>query len=369
MCIIVAFILTICWRKRRSQTADINVAKIESGVQHNVLGNWNKTSRRSMHISTYNKPYFGAQTWGILNDTSDCDLPSNMQCTYSDGPDKANISHAIIFKGELVGEAMPAYRPPGQQWIFYEMESPVFIRKKVNVDWKKIRYIFNYTITYSTKSDLTIPYGGCRSVDTRLKMINYFEKKTRLAAWFVSHCQTQSKREKYVTELMKYMPVDVYGECGNYSCPVDDSKDVVRPTECELAVINNSKFYLGFENALCEEYITEKCFVYMRFNSIVVVYGSGQYQKLLPPNSFINARDYKSPAALAMDLLAIANDEQRYNSFFHWKTFYQCGYHMAPLNLCDVCRLLHEQEKTGEKKIVDIDEFWSVDRMCSEPIV
>ena len=104
-----------------------------------------------------------------INDTRDCDLPSSMHCTYSDGPDKANISDAIMFKGELVGKEMPAYRPPGQLWIFYELESPVFMRERVHVDWNKIRYIFNYTITYSTKSDITLPYGEWGSVDTKLE--------------------------------------------------------------------------------------------------------------------------------------------------------------------------------------------------------
>ena len=67
-----------------------------------------------------------------INDTRDGDLPSSMHCTYSDGPDKANMSDAIMFK---------------------------------------IQYIFNCTITYSTKSDITLslPYGEWGSVDTKLE--------------------------------------------------------------------------------------------------------------------------------------------------------------------------------------------------------
>jgi len=36
----------------------------------------------------------------------------------------------------------------------------------------------------------------------------------KLAAWFVSHCHTSSQREKYVTELQKYIDVDIFGYCG-----------------------------------------------------------------------------------------------------------------------------------------------------------
>ncbi|KAK6017604.1 hypothetical protein OSTOST_16871 [Ostertagia ostertagi] len=42
--------------------------------------------------------------------------------------------------------------------------------------------------------------------------------KTKGAAWFVSHCATNSKREVYVKELKESFPVDVYGGCGHLKC-------------------------------------------------------------------------------------------------------------------------------------------------------
>lgn len=35
-----------------------------------------------------------------------------------------------------------------------------------------------------------------------------FVKRPRLVAWMSSHCPTISKREEYVRELAKYIPVD-----------------------------------------------------------------------------------------------------------------------------------------------------------------
>ena len=39
-------------------------------------------------------------------------------------------------------------------------------------------------------------------------------KKSKLAFWLVSACNTDSKRMEYVQELQKFIPVDIYGKCG-----------------------------------------------------------------------------------------------------------------------------------------------------------
>ena len=65
------------------------------------------------------------------------------------------------------------------------------------------------------------------------KAIRYFEDKSNRSvsednlftrrkkiAWLVSHCETNSEREKYAKELSRYIPVDVYGKCGK-DCPGD----------------------------------------------------------------------------------------------------------------------------------------------------
>ena len=38
--------------------------------------------------------------------------------------------------------------------------------------------------------------------------------KNKTAAWFVSHCATQARRELYVKKLKKHVDVDIYGKCG-----------------------------------------------------------------------------------------------------------------------------------------------------------
>ena len=78
----------------------------------------------------------------------------------------------------------------------------------------------------------------------------------RLVSWVVSNCnRVTSKRMEYVEELMKYIPVDIYGRCGDYPCA---NKSGTFP--CDYKVAINYKFYLAFENSICVDYVTEKFF-------------------------------------------------------------------------------------------------------------
>jgi hypothetical protein len=74
-------------------------------------------------------------------------------------------------------------------------------------------------------------------------------------AWFVSNCNGNNARQKYVQELQKYITVDIYGKCGTKSCARSTKR------ECFEMLNQDYKFYLAFENANCKDYITEKLFV------------------------------------------------------------------------------------------------------------
>lgn len=71
-------------------------------------------------------------------------------------------------------------------------------------------------------------------------------------SWMVSHCETESRREDYVRELREHIQVDVYGGCGNLSCPRSDQW--ISNPECYELLGQKYKFYLSFENTLCKDY-------------------------------------------------------------------------------------------------------------------
>ncbi len=120
--------------------------------------------------------------------------------------------------------------------------------------------------------------------------------KRAAAAWFVSHCATQARRELYVKRLKKHLPVDVYGKCGHLQCSRDNE------TECYLKAETNYKFYLSFENSVCEDYVTEKFFNVMRYNLIPVTYNGVNMSAVAPRHSYINTLDFKTVSALGQYL-------------------------------------------------------------------
>ena len=74
--------------------------------------------------------------------------------------------------------------------------------------------------------------GDKHCTDTLYRFIKQFGKKAArglrpnladgkigLAVQFVSNCHSSSRREFYVRELQKDIPVDVYGDCGDFKCP------------------------------------------------------------------------------------------------------------------------------------------------------
>ena len=73
------------------------------------------------------------------------------------------------------------------------------------------------------------------------------------------------------------------------------------------------RFYLAFENAVCEDYITEK-FWKMK-NLIVPIVLKGSYYQgnpTIPEGSYIAADQFESPKALAKYLKYLESNETEY---------------------------------------------------------
>ena len=92
----------------------------------------------------------------------------------------------------------------------------------------------------------------------RQKVLDRIKKRSKAGngvrvVWMASHCETNSRREKYVQQLREHMAVDVYGGCGNMSCQRNETHWISEP-ECYGILANRGyKFYLSFENSICKE--------------------------------------------------------------------------------------------------------------------
>ncbi|XP_014671283.1 PREDICTED: alpha-(1,3)-fucosyltransferase C-like [Priapulus caudatus] len=189
-----------------------------------------------------------------------------------------------------------------QRWVFFLAESPQNTLKMK--DFSQLNSQFNWTVTYRLDSDIVFRYGTIERIPVSQQHVatswhtppsatdGRNRNRKRLVAWFVSNCHTASRREEYVREMRKYVPVDVYGKCGDLSCPRASNI-------CDRLLDNSYMFTLAFENSLCRDYVTEKLFLSLKRNSVLVVMGNANYSCIAPPNSYIDVADFASPKDLA----------------------------------------------------------------------
>lgn len=140
---------------------------------------------------------------------------------------------------------LPPRRHPKQKYVFVSIESSHYYP----MTSPKYQSFFNWTWTYRLDSDVPYAYitvrdsqGNTIGPSKDVKWLSQAEmdpvskeletklmSKKKAAAWMVSNCKALSKREVFVQklqqELKKFdLQVDVYGKCGNLSCPTGDSK-------------------------------------------------------------------------------------------------------------------------------------------------
>ena len=173
-------------------------------------------------------------------------------------------------------------------------------------------------------------------------------------SWFVSNCDTASKRESYVEELSRFIPVEIIGKCSKNRLRCSRDENCFERT--------NSAFYLSFENELCHNYVTEKLYNALESDLIPVVLNGGFERDLLPPNSFIDAKDFKSPKHLAEYILNMSDGE--YSDYFKWKSE---GFGLVKnynKYLCQLCEILHHDNKNNYSAKYSNFAFWWHKQKC-----
>ncbi|XP_046563375.1 alpha-(1,3)-fucosyltransferase C-like [Haliotis rubra] len=285
-------------------------------------------------------------------------------------------SDAVIFNSQFIEGDIPP-RKPDQVWIFHNSEVPY--HKSTNRPYHRNPWSssFNWTMAYRHDSDIFRPYGVLRR-RPNIPIKNYtsiVRKKTKLVAWMASNCADWSKRRSYVRELQKHIQVDIYGACGKMVFSRLRNKEW-------MAYLNETyKFYLAFENNYCLDYITEKLFNYFTLDLVTVVRGGGNYSRDVPPNTYLNVADFKSPKELADRLWFLHYNTDRYIDILKRKeryyyqnedyrfTFLGSPYieqHYEQEPMCDLCRRLRDITHY-RKTIPDILSWWKKG-LCRNPV-
>lgn len=300
---------------------------------------------------------------------------SAARCLFTNNRSLARDAAAILFHASrLTLTDLPTERQPMQKWIFYTMESPYHHRRR-KVDLSRFNNAFNLTVTYSSASNIQTTYGTCAqkpahsssimktgddSQQQQLTRSVLRQKKSKMAAWFVSNCNTAGNRELYVRLLRQYIPVDIYGRCGKLRCASSNEDQCYRMLE------KTYLFYLAFENSICADYVTEKVYniLIKRVDVIPVVYGGADYASILPPHSFISAAAFHSPEELSTYLIYLSKNGTAYDEYFAWRESYVCMKAYWPPALCQ-----YLYENIDKTTIVDnLNTFWSPEARCTQDL-
>ena len=115
-----------------------------------------------------------------------------------------------------------------------------------------------------------------------------------------------------ITKIKKYIDLDICGDCGK-PCG---------PRELCNSWISNYKFYLAFENNVCRDLLTEKSKSNaFEHETVPVIISETNLSNptLIPPNSYINALDFKRVKDLVDQIKHIVSQPKLYNEFFKWR--------------------------------------------------
>ncbi|KAK7044277.1 hypothetical protein SK128_013362, partial [Halocaridina rubra] len=201
-----------------------------------------------------------------------------------------------------------------QPWIMLTFEAPPLANSVHLTQYQTFDGFFNRTMMYRRDADIRVSHGFILNFKDAhilpstwvVPHIKVPESGYRsLAVTFISNCLAKSDRLIYIDLLRQYMPVDIYGKCGDLVCGesmyVEHMYDSTQDPCLKLAG-ENYLFFLAFENAFCDDYVTEKLYNLLHYPIIPVVRGLADYSRLLPPNSYIDATRY-TPKELAEKLL------------------------------------------------------------------
>ena len=290
-------------------------------------------------------------------------------CVMTFNKSDAPISDAVILNWRDNPPALAFKRPRDQVWIFIQHEATATYNQNM---FQGMQNSFNWTMTYSKHSDLPLPYGALKLKPTdtapQRDYLAIAKNKTKDAIWIVSHCPTNSKREKYVEILKQYIDIDILGKCGRkWDCGRAHNHEV---GDCFSILNSTYRYYLAFENMLCKEYVTEKFYENYKYDIIQVSRAGDNKHRpiILDKNVYISTADFKDAHELGKYLRNLSLDKEQYANFLSDKDMYEAVPYVELFKqrMCEICMRLNKLE--DYKKVYEDVYSWMLNKTgCFEP--
>ena len=305
--------------------------------------------------SYYIDPYYGLGEYGQDGFVKN-KCPVNTCTVTNDKSKLKTVDSVVVHMRNHDLNPLPQRQNTKQIFVFYLFEAPPasFWNDRVSVP-DADKGSFNLSITYRYDSDIIQPGSGTPIIinETPKPYVPRIPLKGRSGTiiWMSSHCTTPGMREKYIKALAKYIHVDVYGKCGWLNCTVNEP--------CNADFDKEYKFYISAENAVCQDYVTEKISNALNKEIIPIVYGGLDYEQRMPPHSHIDITKFESPEKLAQYLKELIANESEYWKYFEWKMKYRRIGASKESLMCALCEKLHDPNY--HKVYPDIVKWWKGD--------
>lgn len=218
---------------------------------------------------------------------------------------------AYMFYGSHLSPTdFPLPRRSNDLWALYHEESPKNIPL---LAFNNTISIFNLTSTFSRNSHIPLTLQHLHDLADIFDLKHYqsvgdknlIQRQQNLAPilYLQSSCDTLSDRDQYVAKLKKFIPIDCYGRClKNKQLPDDLDHNYLDKLESDelMRFIAKYKFMITYENAVCDDYISEKLWRALQAGVVPIYFGSPTIRDWLPyPKAAILISDFASPKALA----------------------------------------------------------------------
>ena len=240
-----------------------------------------------------------------------------MNCIHCDQNStyETGLNQCYFFASFIVGH---------HEWALFHEESP---KNNPILFHEDVIVLFNHTGTFRRHSDYPLVTQSLESIEVLEQKPWYTleEKnsdKDRASVVYVqSACNAPSDRDTYVQELMKYIKVDSLGKClNNKELPEEYKDSLTFSTKGFYKIIGKYKFTLAFENAICDDYITEKLWRPLEVGSVPIYRGSPSVLDWMPNNhSVIIVDNFPSPKDLAEYIKKLDADDASYLKYLDFK--------------------------------------------------
>ena len=247
--------------------------------------------------------------WGMPLPFMDESLPAGFSITL----DKGQISEAdvVVFHipdlYKVIGDD-EITKSENQIWVGWclECEENYPILKD-----QDFRDMFDIWMGYHQNDDVIYPYY--LNFDNYMKESEFVDFNQRKdVCMLISSNINKSGRIEYLAELMKYIHIDSYGKLFrnstiNHDCGRKSAIDLMR----------KYKFVIAFENAVAEDYVTEKFYNPLYACSVPIYLGAQNIDEFSPyKNCYMDVRSFSTPRELAEAIKYYSSSESDWMKFF-----------------------------------------------------